>query len=74
MVGKTTIHVNMNLIKYMYKHISRGDEMRSSFLNSIEKSLDTLHFLYRAAPVILGICFAIAALVCYILTLSIVEK
>ncbi|XER13712.1 hypothetical protein SATMO3_39640 [Sporomusa aerivorans] len=48
--------------------------MRSSFLNSIEKSLDALHFLYRAAPVILGICFIIATLVCYILTLSIMEK
>ena len=48
--------------------------MRSSFLNSIEKSLDTLHFFYRAAPFVLGICFAIAALVFYILTLSILGK
>jgi len=40
--------------------------MRSSFLNTIEKSLDTMSFLYRATPVIIGICFAIAALVCYI--------
>lgn len=45
--------------------------MRSSLLNSIEKTLDTLHFLYRAAPFILGICFALAALVCYILAISI---
>jgi len=42
--------------------------MRPSFLNTIEKSLDTVYFLQRAAPVILGICFAIAAMVCYILT------
>lgn len=44
--------------------------MRPAFLNSIEKSLDTLRFLSRAAPVILGLCFAIAVLVCYILIIS----
>ncbi|TWH48849.1 hypothetical protein Salpa_5032 [Sporomusa sp. KB1] len=44
--------------------------MRPSFFNTIEKSIDTVYFLYRAAPVILGICFTIAALVCYILSSS----
>jgi hypothetical protein len=45
--------------------------MRLSFLNTIEKSLDTMHFLYRAAPFILGICFVIALLICSIIILAI---
>lgn len=44
--------------------------MRPAFLNSMKKSLDALQFFHRAAPVILGICLAIAALVCYILAMS----
>ncbi|SDD39524.1 hypothetical protein SPACI_028350 [Sporomusa acidovorans DSM 3132] len=45
--------------------------MRPSFLNTIGKSLDTLCILYRVAPVILGICFFIAALICYIVIFSV---
>lgn len=48
--------------------------MRPSFLNTIEKSLDTMHFLYRAAPYILVVCFSTALLVCYILALSLLGK
>jgi hypothetical protein len=48
--------------------------MRPSFLNTIEKSLDTMHFLYRVAPVILGLCFATALLICYVLALSLLGK
>lgn len=45
--------------------------MRPSFLNTIEKSLDTMHFLYRAAPFIFGICFVVALLICSIIILAI---